>query len=1299
MQQVVGIEIKDKVDSSIGRKLKQFAKDSLDASKGIEKLKESLNSISSSKMNSLSVAATKMRDAFTSLNVASSKMTRDFESLSKAQQNNLKSAASQAIAEQKLAQEIAKTSVAVSGETLAQQKLATERARTAAVVVASSNKTTIAEQQLAREIHNTSAAQAKAMQSATNLSSSQQKLAQETAKTTIAQQKIVTATNQTAISQNKLSESSFRLLTSQQQLALKQTQLLISSRQLATASVNTATAQQRLVTATNQSAASINTLSLSNIRLLTGQQQLATATNATTLSMQRLSTETARTGMAQARTNNEVARGATVATQTAIAEQRLANAQQQAAIGAVRHERAILALERAQQRAITSVRTLSYLVRDYLRVAMLVSAIVYPVSSVLKFADSYVNLNNKLQLVSTSQAHANELMDEAGKIALRTRSDITSTVTSFARFDRALQAQGKSQKDVLKMTETINKAFIVSGSTAMESASAMLQLSQAFNANRLMGDEFRAVSENMPIAIKYIAEVLNAPISQIQKLRSEGKITADVMFKAFSRMSNEVNKAFDKTIPTMGQAMNYFKSSMTIMMGEFERATGTLESISRSLIYFSNNLKEAVVVGAGLVTAFSIMLSGPLVAALKVATIWSLKFAASLLMNPLTLVAAGIASLGAAYLIFGDKVKMSEGSVASWSDFSKQAVDNAGSAWGNFFRSFADGANETDSLAWKMFANMGAAISDFVGSKITLLNEFYADVQMTPASIAMAIAKTMDAVIVFTMSAVDVIILAFKQVGEDIMDVATMVGRGLWSLVEMFTNAFIDFFNGFLMMLNMVATEITKIMPGVTTVQPGSLLLDNVSFESQKPSYIPRDERKGFDETSSEIYSKRFESIGTVMQDYVANTIKATEETAVLNAAQNDASKTTSQLRGETEKLNDASDTNAGRSAKQAQSLAKVVMQMDNEIARMRMITPLREEQERFDKVREKMVGKGLKLTESETKMLKEKIAILEQVKKMQSEMDRIYNDSVGPLEKYNATVEATNILLKEQIISQQQASAELSKARVAMANSIPTNEQLGMSALENMGVDISSSDMAIEARLQQMQLYYDEVERLRQDDLISEQAANHAKADLEMRMLQARSAQYKDFFDGLSQLQTSNIKALAHIGKAASITQAVINTYEGATKALAQGGIYGAAMAAVVVANGLAQVANIRSQQVGFKKGGYTGDIGRNTVAGEVHGNEFVFDADATSRLGPNNLEALRSGAISLGEKSDKMYNSTTVVNNNNYSKLEGESKQAKVSVINVLDPSLLSDYVNSPEGEQQIINVMYRNQQALQG
>ncbi len=70
-------------------------------------------------------------------------------------------------------------------------------------------------------------------------------------------------------------------------------------------------------------------------------------------------------------------------------------------------------------------------------------------------------------------------------------------------------------------------------------------------------------------------------------------------------------------------------------------------------------------------------------------------------------------------------------------------------------------------------------------------------------------------------------------------------------------------------------------------------------------------------------------------------------------------------------------------------------------------------------------------------------------------------------------------------------------------------------------------------------------------------------------------------------ELSGSQSKELFALNKAFSIGQAVINTYEGATKAIAQGGILGPIMAASVIAAGLANVAKIASTQPGSKSSG----------------------------------------------------------------------------------------------------------------
>ncbi|MDQ7008301.1 MAG: hypothetical protein Q9Q40_13860, partial [Acidobacteriota bacterium] len=81
---------------------------------------------------------------------------------------------------------------------------------------------------------------------------------------------------------------------------------------------------------------------------------------------------------------------------------------------------------------------------------------------------------------------------------------------------------------------------------------------------------------------------------------------------------------------------------------------------------------------------------------------------------------------------------------------------------------------------------------------------------------------------------------------------------------------------------------------------------------------------------------------------------------------------------------------------------------------------------------------------------------------------------------------------------------------------------------------------------------------------------------------------------------------------KSLAIAQAIINTAQGATKALAQGGIFGPALAAIVVAAGMKQVAMIRAQK--FATGGIvSGPAGRDAVPAMLTAGEGVLTQSET--------------------------------------------------------------------------------------
>lgn len=108
--------------------------------------------------------------------------------------------------------------------------------------------------------------------------------------------------------------------------------------------------------------------------------------------------------------------------------------------------------------------------------------------------------------------------------------------------------------------------------------------------------------------------------------------------------------------------------------------------------------------------------------------------------------------------------------------------------------------------------------------------------------------------------------------------------------------------------------------------------------------------------------------------------------------------------------------------------------------------------------------------------------------------------------------------------------------------------------------------------------------------------------------------------------LAQSIIQDLVRIAMQAMITNALTGLMGGFAGGVSSGAAAGTSGA---VASGTGAMGMPTSWK-GYSKGGYTGNQGVGEISGVVHGQEFVFDAESTKRIGVDNLESMRSNGVS---------------------------------------------------------------------
>lgn len=213
-------------------------------------------------------------------------------------------------------------------------------------------------------------------------------------------------------------------------------------------------------------------------------------------------------------------------------------------------------------------------------------------------------------------------------------------------------------------------------------------------------------------------------------------------------------------------------------------------------------------------------------------------------------------------------------------------------------------------------------------------------------------------------------------------------------------------------------------------------------------------------------------------------------------------------------------------------------------------------------------------ITELQLRIRESNIGIVDK-KKTLEDQDRL-NQAILEKERYRLSQglitqqEFDNIKLEQRIAFQEKV-AELEKAEEDKKKEAAAIDLENKRAIEeaNITSDFERETLRLE---QQRQLEVAAAEKVGADVTLIEAKYAQIREKREKELVNAKLQMTADIAGQISNIMGQESAA----GKVFALAQATINTYLGASKAIAQGGIWGVAQAAIVIAAGLKQVASI---------------------------------------------------------------------------------------------------------------------------
>jgi tape measure domain-containing protein len=181
------------------------------------------------------------------------------------------------------------------------------------------------------------------------------------------------------------------------------------------------------------------------------------------------------------------------------------------------------------------------------------------------------------------------------------------------------------------------------------------------------------------------------------------------------------------------------------------------------------------------------------------------------------------------------------------------------------------------------------------------------------------------------------------------------------------------------------------------------------------------------------------------------------------------------------------------------------------------------------------------------------------------------------------------------------------------------------------------------------------------------------SRKDFDKMSYEDRGLMFTSFLEGMTREAAQQNEAAFVVNKAAAIANATISTAQGVAKALEWGYPMGPVFASLIAAQGGVQIASIANQQYqGYETGGVVPG-GEQIIRINERGQEAVLNAQATRAIGKEGVDALNSG---------KGIAQAPIVN---------------LKTVNVLDPSMVGDYLDSSDSDTVFINKISRNAEQI--
>jgi tape measure domain-containing protein len=216
-------------------------------------------------------------------------------------------------------------------------------------------------------------------------------------------------------------------------------------------------------------------------------------------------------------------------------------------------------------------------------------------SAIVEAASAMQQLSARLRISTTDAQEFAKAQAGVFLIANRYGASVDETARSFARLNPVIQQMGGGSAETLKMLDGLAASLKLSGATATETSSVLLQFSQAMGSGKVSGDELRALMENAEPLMRAVAAQMGKTTGELRQMAEQGQLTSAVFGNALLPAIDKLRGQAAQVPLGISQSIQVLKNELARAFGrEFEQQSTAIGDAIRGLAAHADDAARAV---------------------------------------------------------------------------------------------------------------------------------------------------------------------------------------------------------------------------------------------------------------------------------------------------------------------------------------------------------------------------------------------------------------------------------------------------------------------------------------------------------------------------------------------------------------------------------------------------------------------------------------------------------------------------------------------------------------------------------